>query len=519
MQSQSKPRLLYLEDAATALSLASLIFIGSWYGNLYNASFGYYSKQPLTATILLAMLCNLLGFAALFWLGAQVLRRHRKWPLDVAAALCIFLPLLPPVEFFRVSYFGITDRMVLSFIRGSFGLGIMALTLGAVLWRPRRVIRTVGALMLILSPMAFYVLARTLLLLVPLLFAATQGSRVAPSLPPLYPRSQPVRVVWIIFDELDQRLAFDQRPASLALPELDRLVSESLAATNAYPPGGCTLLSIPGLLAGQVFHSAEPSHSDDLRLTVSPTNPPVQFSQLTNVFDEVRNQGGNTAVVGWYHPYARLVRRSLNFAVWNEYAALQVRDHNTFWGALGDQWGNSMRAIRSRYWHVEHAEKAIRDSLTAATNSAYALTLLHFPFPHGPTIYDPAQQRLLVSLRSFPKGYFDNLQLTDRVLGQVRVAMEQAGQWDKTWVLVSSDHCWRKAAAHDGRTDYRVPFILKPPGPAAAKLYEPLLNTVVTKELILAILRGQVRDLPAATTWLQAQTWSNPDYTGSHAGE
>ncbi len=156
MKSQVKRQLRYLEDAVSALSLASLLFIQSWYGNLYDSSFGYYSKQPVTSTILLAMLGNLLGFTALFWLGAQVLRRHRKWGLDLAACLFLFVVLLAPVEFFRVTYLGLRDRQMLDFARSLLGLGIAVVMLGAALWRPRWVIRTVTALFLILSPMAFY---------------------------------------------------------------------------------------------------------------------------------------------------------------------------------------------------------------------------------------------------------------------------------------------------------------------------------------------------------------------------
>ena len=45
------------------------------------------------------------------------------------------------------------------------------------------------------------------------------------------------RVVWIIFDEADYRMIFEQRPASLEMPEFDRLREESLSANNAISPG------------------------------------------------------------------------------------------------------------------------------------------------------------------------------------------------------------------------------------------------------------------------------------------
>jgi hypothetical protein len=519
MKSESQRRLRYLEDGVSALSLANLIFIQSWFGNLYEYGFGYYSRQPLTVTVLLALLCNLLGCAALFWLGAQVLRRHRKWGLDLVACLFILTALLAPVELLRSSFLGLRDRQMLDFALSLPGLGIGAAVLGAALWRPRWVIRTVTALLLILSPMAFFALAKTMLVVFQLQFQAPPAAVAGPASPPLYTNSPPVRVVWIIFDELDQRLAFAERPAGLALPELDHLCGESLCATNAYPPAGSTGVSIPSLLTGQMFQTAEASSLDDMSLAESPEHQLVQFSQLTNVFDEVRAGGGNTAAVGWYHPYSRLLKRSLNFGAWDPSALSQMRNSGTFGGALKDQWGNVFHTIYWRFWHRHYVEEAIRNSLNVVTNGAYSLALLHLPLPHSPSLFDPAHEHLVTFGRLFPKGYFDNLQLTDRVLGQFRAAMEKSGQWDKTWLLISADHSWRKSSGYDGRSDHRIPFILKPPGHASAISYAPLLNTVVTKDLILALLRGEVRDLPAAETWLYARLGKIPSYEGAPTDE
>ena len=41
--------------------------------------------------------------------------------------------------------------------------------------------------------------------------------------PPLRGDTSQPRVVWLIFDELDERVAFAARPANLSLPEFDRL--------------------------------------------------------------------------------------------------------------------------------------------------------------------------------------------------------------------------------------------------------------------------------------------------------
>lgn len=61
------------------------------------------------------------------------------------------------------------------------------------------------------------------------------------------------RIVWLVFDEADQRLAFGERAATLKLPEFDRLRSQSLFATIAYPPANQTLSSMPALINGKLY--------------------------------------------------------------------------------------------------------------------------------------------------------------------------------------------------------------------------------------------------------------------------
>ena len=45
-----------------------------------------------------------------------------------------------------------------------------------------------------------------------------------PLVPPIVGQDKHhTRVIWLVFDELDQRLVYDQRPASVHMPEFDRL--------------------------------------------------------------------------------------------------------------------------------------------------------------------------------------------------------------------------------------------------------------------------------------------------------
>jgi arylsulfatase A-like enzyme len=92
--------------------------------------------------------------------------------------------------------------------------------------------------------------------------------------------------------------------------------------------------------------------------------------------------------------------------------------------------------------------------------------------------------------------------LADLELGKLRQAMEASGEWDKTWLIISSDHSWAGSVLYDGRQDTRVPFIVKPPGKNEAITYSPAINTVLTHDLILAILRNQIINQQDLVPWL-----------------
>ena len=56
---------------------------------------------------------------------------------------------------------------------------------------------------------------------------------------------------------MDQRIAFNERPVSLELPELDRLRGESLEARRATQTAGFTGLAMPILISGRSYRQSE----------------------------------------------------------------------------------------------------------------------------------------------------------------------------------------------------------------------------------------------------------------------
>ena len=294
-------------------------------------------------------------------------------------------------------------------------------------------------------------------------------------------RSARPRVVWIVFDELDYRLAFPDRPANLALPNFDRLHAESVFATNARPPADNTLYSMNSLFTGVNLTSIatlDASHA---------TANGIALTSLPTIFSVVHGMGENAAIDGWYLPYCRLFSADLAACSWYDlesassdvegpYGGIAAQQQSLFEFGYVSFFRQSLRA-RHRAGMIE---AMTGESRRYAADPSFDFVLLHLPAPHPPHFYDRFSGTF-TKRAGGPAGYPDSLALADRMLCDIRESMTRAGLWDKSTVLVSSDHPNRAASAVDGRTDARVPFLLKVAGQTSGVAYPSPLRTIVTQ--------------------------------------
>ena len=81
--------------------------------------------------------------------------------------------------------------------------------------------------------------------------------------------------------------------------------------------------------------------------------------------------------------------------------------------------------------------------------------------------------------------------------------MEEAGTWDTTTIIFSADHPYRHRDALDGHpVSRRVPFLVKLAGPERQQRYLPPFSALLTKNLILAILGGEISRPDQLPSWI-----------------
>lgn len=472
-----------LRDLLIALSFSNICFVNVWMRFFYKEK--YYIKNFPTVNSFLAMIILIISFAVLVWLGIR-LARHLK-NIVLFRIIKVYACLSVLYFFYRV----FKDSMTID----TSLLNIIFLSIIIFLLVRRIMFKTVLTAILVLSPLVIVILGNATL---GMINDYRTGDKVPPQVQVFNQNQNSPRVVWFIFDEMDQGLTFGERPSTLELPEFDRFKEQALYAVNAYPPSRSTIKSLPALINGKIVAKSIEAGASELMIRYEGAEKPVKWSEEPTIFSKIRSMRMNPVVIGYYHPYARLFDDQLNFCFWTPLRLEYVSPEDTLSANIIKQIKSFFIAPVLRF---EQKQQNYYDTTEIAkitvVNPDNNLVLIHFPLPHAPYISEDQKWWY-----SSPKGYFGNLKLSDRAFHEICQAVKDKGLWENTTILVSSDHWFRKANKYFGKSDHRVPFLLKLAGQKETIVYEPDFNTVITHDLLLAILKKEITTPDNLVKWL-----------------
>jgi hypothetical protein len=534
-----------IKDFLVCFSLGNLFFLRRWYDleHLKEVSMDYYRTRPADPTLLGATLISALLLTLVFWLAWLWVER-RPSEAKMQFARCAFLLLMMfPLESVRRYWNSEGNRPDIGTNIAIFGIeALLGTGLVLALFGNLRVLRAAKRVTLILTflfPSLMIDFGWGRLSAEPA--SAYMPKSTLPMLP--HPSGPRRRVVWMLFDELDQRLAFDLHQPKVDFPELDRLRSESLVANRAQQTAGWTTLALPSLLSGQVYSRAELVDANTLRVS-GERGGIFNWRDQPNVFKKARELGANAEIVGWHHPYCRVFGdstvRCMDVPSGSPTVAMLRETSVSDEGVLRAvrflfelQLGNLRDMLRlnresaSENGRDEYVQRRQLQQYFQIRDHAYAdagdpqidLLFVHFPLPHPFPIYDRQRQDFTLSDTT---SYADNLALVDRTVGEMRRALEHAGLWDTTSVLIISDHglrpdLWRGRMGWTpelerltaGGQSETVPFILKLTGQNHGMVYDRPFSSVVSSDLVLALLCGDVTTPEGVAAWLDTRQGTN----------
>jgi hypothetical protein len=517
-----------LEEAAVCLSFANLCFLRVWAeAPPYlkpEAEFLFFSRLP-SAYYLGGIASTLILATALFGC-LRIVRRYSRPGWEPWLKRLFLLGALVPVNSFINATTGFTSWFrpvtlvrAMGPVGGAIAVGAAILLAGYSLVRPPERLLSLGrGALLLLCPLVPVTLGGAAWQSGQSVVAATSHRAVQPA-PPASRAS--ARVVWIILDEWDYRLTFVDRMRSLRLPVIDELARQSLFATNAAPPAAWTKISILSLLTGTAWNDIRPASAGELHLTSAGREDQLWSSQ-SNLFQTARLNGWRAAVVGWHLPYCRLLEsEGPDCWAWESSFSVPIREPGLArnimlqFRQLGETKNQSLWGQPNGYFSVRTTQRElVARAETAAANADYDLVFIHLPILHRPHFYDRRTGEYTLKGNPF-RGYLDALELADSVLGGVIARMKQSGTYESSSLLVTADHWCRTADLIDGKTDQRIPFLLKLPFQNHRVQYDHPFNSVCTRGALEAILGGRIRQPEDLALWIEgkgktdaASTWS-----------
>ncbi len=485
-----------LRDFLVSLTLANLIMMKVWLSILpFKADQAFFLEHS-QGVVYVATLMSTLIISVALWSIMSIATRWQKFEKGIW--LCIYVTTI--VFCLNGIRAGNNYSLELIYsILGMWGTVIVGLLLvvgaGYLIFRYRDVfVQKYSSRVLILSPFLVFTFGQSLLALSKVEPESAFSTHAYKNLQPVE-RPNAIPVVWIIFDELDYRIAFGHRPKNLLLPELDKLQLTSLSASKAYSPGGATIISIPELLTGKVLKSSTPLSANRIEL-IGLNGKASNFPTDETIIGDLQKRGEKTAIFGWYFPYNRLL------ATVDVIKSYPYELTKTIFTQLSNLIESRFTFLLSNSHHISITKSMQNDVIHFLQTFESGFVFLHYPVPHADYIYNRNTKTYCQNL-NLKEGYIDNVALTDRLLGEVRATMEQTGTWDKSLLIVSADHHWR-FNTYDGVTDtLHVPFLVKLPRQKYSLSASDRFETVNTKEMILNIIDGKINTPEEVKRWIK----------------
>jgi hypothetical protein len=490
-----QPKTARWRDWLLAGSLANVMFFQYWHQVLYahDVFIPSWTWRDLLALFLYVSILALF-FRALILIGkTKLLRRfgpHR------------FLFLLTPLIFIYIlwlKYMGQINRHFGAEVVDASAVIIFLLFCWAVYrWHAPmlRVTELVTLWLFAFVPMTFGQAA----------WLMTQAPP-APVLVPFFEQQiLPHRVVVIIFDEFDWTYGFGNRPEGLDLPAFDRMREESFSSEVTYQSAQTTLRAIPAMLMGRQLRETRRT-LEGVEAEESANETLEKFS----VLQAARKAGVNVGIVGWYLPYCTIFQTTAS-SCFTDNPAIRpfpkgklktVLDRVQFFFEVEDR----KRHIDRHHAQVEHARRLLRDERVG-------LAFIHIALPHLPAIYDRKKQNFTLWQSNPEEGYLGNMVLADRLLATLRQTMEEAGTWDDSHVIVTSDHFFRTATGgrrdeesaifdrllngrdgehYDQDRERRVPFFVKLADTRERTRYEKIESNIMLHDLVLDLVQQKIK--------------------------
>jgi len=502
---------IWLEGAGVGI----LLTLGFTWNQLSSYHLDLYHRLLPITTVLRAfaiyvMLACLFG-VGLLWLLDKLDRRGKTllWALFGAALIARTVSGLMIADVVRDQHVTVTRVFLL------------CLAIALLIWLLARPVYTIAVrmlrfLLLLVGFCIFWVLPMMIYM-----GLVHQPSDVASFVKPIPDQPKPHRrLVWLLFDELSYDQLFDHRQPGLALPNFDRLRTQSVNFSNVQPAGYFTELVVPSVFLGKPLAEVRSTLQGQLLVHGSGESTWEKFNPDATIFADAKHKGFTTGIVGGWNPYCRLLPQQLDFC-WQQ--LFLFRNH---FASRFSTIGNVLVPVRAsiaRFKHqqfkteptdTERLDELIGMTEALVKNEDIDFAFAHLPIPHQPNLYSRSRNR------KQPGGsYLDNLVFADQTLALFLQALNETHSASMATLVISSDHSWRvpmwrgekgwtaeDEKASQGRFDTRPVLLIHFSGQTNAVDEGGAFPLVNMHDILEKILTGEIVSPAQLNAWVQAKS-------------
>jgi Sulfatase len=332
------------------------------------------------------------------------------------------------------------------------------------------------------------------------------------------------RIIWLVFDELSYRQAFEHRFPGLAMPAFDRLKSNSFMFEDLLPVATYTDVALPTLFLGKVVVDIKSDLDGRAILKFSGQNSWSILDPQATVFGAAQRSQWTSGVVGWWNPYCRILPNTLDYCYWTteETNGIFSTEKSVLQNAaapLLSKLGPTSATVEEK--HQANVLALMQQAQRLIANENIRFLFIHLPVPHPPGIYDRTTGKLRGT-----GTYIDNLALADRSLGQLMNSLNATASAANTTLIVCSDHSWRvymwkpdanwsaeEEAASEGRFDPRPVLMIHFPQQASEVVIKKPFDQIATHAIIVSMLQGHTGSPDEFQAWLDHEASGNANGT------
>ena len=307
-----------------------------------------------------------------------------------------------------------------------------------------------------------------------------------------------------VFDGWSYQRTMDGGQLRPSFGNLRRLCEESILFREARSPYHSTELSLPRL----IFQTDRQFVTRHGEVHCEDGEASVPARTLPSLFQLGRQHGYTSYVLGFRIPYRHILGDQVDYC-WVCGGAMQDFQLP---GKLLTRFAENVQyfsdPVSQREWiplsawiigRRRHQQfQAYQEQMNAILERSRKPTfaLLHMPLPHEPFVFQPDGSYYgPVARMDVPEDYRRQLKYLDAVIGQIVQELRANGDFDKSLIVMTSDHSWRSDPDPTLRDDpdwrRRVPLIIKLPGQKSGLIVDDELCTNQLKPLFESVFSGQ----------------------------